>query len=88
MKLSGSLAWLAFYATSAATATDFSKEKAGIDAVAKQAKANLFERLNQHNHRPQGAPGAYSPKAPPGSGGGLGSGETTCTADKLVYRKE
>lgn len=88
MKLFGSLAWLAVYTASAATTTDFSKEKAGIDAIAEQAEANLFERLCQHDGGPRSVPGVNGLNSSWVPGGGLGSTKTTCTADKLVYRKE
>lgn len=88
MKLSRSLVWLAVYTASATTPTNFSKEKAGIDTIAEEAEANLFERLCQHDGGPQNPPGhdglnsSWVPRK------SLGSSKTTCTADKLVYRKE
>lgn len=85
MKLSGSLALLALGAT--ATTTDFSKEKAGIDAIAKQAKANLLERIDEQCDKPRYA-GPKGPKGPGGIGGPKGHAGPGCTADKLVYRKE
>jgi len=62
MKLSGSLALFALGASTATAATtDFSEEKAGIDAVAKQAKANLLGRLDEHSNRPHDPPGYAGP---------------------------
>lgn len=80
--------WLAVCTASATTPTDFSKEKAGIDAIAEEAEANLFERLCQHDGGPQDAPGHDGLNSPWVPGKSLGSPKSTCTADKLVYRKE
>ena len=70
------------------TCADFSKEKAGIDAIAEEAEANLFERLCQNDGGPQNPPGHDGFNSPWVPGKSLGSSKTTCTADKLVYRKE
>jgi hypothetical protein len=88
MKLSRSLVWLAVYTASATTQTDFGKEKAGIDAIAEEAEANLFTRLCQHEGGPQNPPGDDGLNSSWVPGKSLGSSKTTCTADKLVYRKE
>jgi hypothetical protein len=88
MKLSRSLVWLAVCTASATTPTDFSKEKAGIDAIAEEAEANLFTRLCQHESGPQNPPGDDGLNSSWLPGKSLGSSKTTCTADELVYRKE